>query len=296
MTAESRPFDTERMLRAAGRLRGCGPFGSDAEEEAFLRDFADRSLAEVQAEAGMDATEEAQELAFQAMEASETTRGAELARRALELDSGCLDAHGVLAAAESHAPAEFLSRLGSLPTPLEALDPLTTQAYSGRLWGVLGARPLLRARFARALGLERLGRPREAIRAFEELLELDRVDHQQVRYQLIRLYADRRMTKPFARLLRVYATDTGPVMAWARVLERVQAGHYAGAATALSRARKCNPYVEEILTGRRMPPRATGQSALPGSPEEAAAALRVLARPWTGDREAMFWLLKGPTA
>ena len=80
--------------------------------------------------------------------------------------------------------------------------------------------------------------------------------------------------------------------AWAAVLERIRSKTEIGAEKALARARMINPYFEEYLTGRRKLPKQIPDISAPGSPEEAASALRIFGETWGNDREGMYWLFR----
>ncbi len=291
-----RPFDEERRLRAIVRLKGRSGFASPAEQLALLQGFEDRSLESIQEEAGRSTADKAQELAFQALEAEDAAQAATLAHRALDLDPRCLDARCCLAALESRSPTEQLDRLKViLAEATQALDPLLLRVHGGRLHTVPEFRPYLRSRFALASLLARMNRPKAATKAFEDLLDLDRTDPLEVRYQLILLYGPSRMTKALEALVDAFPQDTSVVMVGSRLQANVQAGQEAQARAALEVARRRNPHVEPILVGKTRMPKPSGAPPHEGSLEEAIQALRILNRTWATDRESMFWLLKAST-
>ena len=145
-----------------------------------------------------------------------------------------------------------------------------------------------------ALGalLERSGKLKEALPHFQALLRFTVEDPQGARNHLARCYASLGQTKPLQNLLRTFSSDPGPVWAYMNVLLQLRLKEEKTALQTLSRARSLNPHVEGFLTGTTQLPKESPLQASPGSPEEAASALRFLAPAWTADREAMYWLFK----
>lgn len=289
----ARPFDTERLLRAVNRIQAQQEFEDEASFRAFLEGFKGRPLEAIRAEAGTDAKEEAQELAFQALEARSQAEAKALASQALELDPDCIDALDALAGAESVGPEEAAHRMKEVAVKAEvALGEDFISENKGQLWGRVEARPYLRARMALASLLERSGKLKEALPHFQALLRFTDGDPQGVRYHLARCYASLGQTKPLQHLLATWESDPGPVWAYMHVLLQLRLKQEKAARKALERARSLNPHVEGFLTGKTKLPKEFPFAAAPSSPEEAAAALRFLAPAWTADREAMYWLFK----
>jgi len=289
----ARPFDTERLLRAVNRIQAQQEFEDEASFRTFLETFKGRALDEIRAEAGTDPREEAQELAFQALEARSQAEARTLAAQALELDPDCIDALDALAGAESVGPEEAAHRMKEVAVKAEvALGEDFITENKGQLWGRVEARPYLRARMALASLLERSGKLKEALPHFQALLRFTDGDPQGVRYHLARCYASLGQTKPLQHLLATWESDPGPVWAYMNVLLQLRLKQEKTARKALERARSLNPHVEGFLTGTTKLPKEFPFAAEPGSPEEAAAALRFLAPAWTADREAMYWLFK----
>lgn len=288
-----RSFDTERLLRAVDRLQAHQEFADEGEFRAFLEGFKGRPLEEIRREAGTDAQEEAQELAFQALEAPHPAEARSLATQALELDPDCIDALNAMAGAESVGPEEAAHRMKEVAVKAEAaLGETFIAEHKGQLWGRLEARPYLRARMALASLLERSGQLKEALPHFQALLRFTEGDPQGVRYHLARCYASLGQTKPLQHLLRTFESDPGPVWAYLNVLLHLRLQEEKKALQSLKRARALNPHVEGFLTGTVQLPKEGPCAVLPGSPEEAAGALRFLAPAWAADREAMYWLFK----
>ena len=235
----------------------------------------------------------AQELAERALQARTRTDAAALARQALELDGECTDAQVVLARESARTGKERVAQLKLILERAEArLGSPFLRDHRGGLWDIPEARPALRARLALAAALEAAGKPAQAAPHLEELLKADDTDALGARFHLIRCLLLARDGKALVSSLKRWEGEASAFMAWAALLERVHARAEAGAVKALARARSINPHFEAFLTGRAKLPRHIPDRPAPGSPEEAAQALRLLGGAWLNDREGMYWLFR----
>jgi hypothetical protein len=235
----------------------------------------------------------AQELAAQALEAAKRADAASLARKALELDGECTDAQVVLAREEATTPRDLAARLKVIVDRAEArLGTPFLHEHRDRLWDLPETHPYLRARMALAQALEKAGKPALAIPHLEALLKIDGTDHLGARYRLVCCHLAGNQLKPLAALMKAWEGEVSAFMAWAAVLERIRSKSDKGAEKALAYARSVNPYFEDFLVGRRKLPKQIPATVEPGSPEEAASALRLFGETWANDREGMYWLFK----
>ena len=235
----------------------------------------------------------AQALADQALGSRKKTDALELARRALELDGECTDAQVVMAREETRTAKLYASRLKLIVDRAEAkLGAPFLHDHRGRLWAIFEARPYLRARMSLAAALEKSAKPSLAILHLEALLALDAQDHLGARYRLVCCLLAANDLKALTTLLKRREGDVSAFMAWAALLEAIRSKNEKGAEAALLRARRINPYFEEYLTGRRKLPKQVPAIVDPGSPEEAASALRLFGETWANDREGIYWLFR----
>ena len=240
-----------------------------------------------------NARQAAQELAGKALAARHKADALLFARRALELDGECTDAQVVLALEGTGSPRDLASRLKIIVDRAEArLGTPFIHEHRGDLWEIEEARPYLRARMALASLYEKSGRASLAIPHLEAILTYDARDHQGARYRLVRCLLAAGDMKRLAALLGRWGEEASAFMAWATLLERIHSHAGQEAVQALAHARRVNPYFEEFLTGRRRLPKQVTEDGDPGSPEEAAAALRLFGDAWGNDREGMYWLFK----
>jgi tetratricopeptide (TPR) repeat protein len=236
--------------------------------------------------------EEAQQLAFEAMEAGTAAAARKLAKRALRKDPDCVDALLVLVGIDSESPRQAIEGLQrAVEAGERSLGAEFFAQNTGHFWGILETHPYMRA-------LQELGDLfkaqtlyLEAIKRYERMLVLNPNDNQGVRDTLLGLYLGVEDLAGAHKLLTKYKEDSLANFAWGKVLERFLSGDLPAAVQALKAARKANRFVELYLTLQLTPPEDLPEMYSPGSKEEAILCLDNLAFAWTHHHEAMFWLL-----
>ena len=240
----------------------------------------------------LSASEEAQELAYDAMEARTEAQARKLAKRALAKDPNCIDALIVLTSIEATSPKQAIEGLQRAVAAGErSLGARLFKENKGHFWGLLETRPYMRARQQLAEMLTEAGLLQDAISHYEAMLELNPNDNQGVREPLLGLYLRIGDLDRAGKLLRRYKRDASATFAWGRVLERFLAADMEAATAALKTARKENPFMELYMSAQRTFPKDMPDSYAMGSPEEAIVSLETLAPAWMAHPEAMFWLL-----
>lgn len=235
----------------------------------------------------------AQELVYDAMEASTRESRLRLVRQALELDPENVDALLMLEGASDFKGEERIEALrGIVAAGAKRLGKKAFKELVPHFWGFIETRPYMRARQALASALHEAGRLDEAAQEWAEMLTLNENDNQGVRYELLpTLLARGRLDD--ARALMERFKDEGEwsvVFAWSRVLERHLSGDDAAATKALAVARKQNPHMEAYLKGHRKLPKNLPGSYSPGSKEEALCYADVLMAEWKAHPAAVAWL------
>lgn len=92
------PFLSERALRRMKRFMDGQDFQESGEVDAYLASFAGKKVDEIGADlVAQDPREQAQELAYRALEVSTRENAAHFAHKALAIDPDCTDALAVLA-------------------------------------------------------------------------------------------------------------------------------------------------------------------------------------------------------
>lgn len=242
-------------------------------------------------DAEADRKDEAQQIAFDAMEAETEAEAHTLAKRALRLDPDCVDA--LVLMNDLNAPTRK-ARIEGLKKAVEAgeraLGTKFIKKNTGHFWLLLETRPWMRALGRLATELKEAGLNLDAIGIYERMLELNPNDNQGVRDPLLGLYLTVGDLKVAGALLKKYEEDALANFAWGRVLERFLAGDRAGAKAALEIARAANRHVELYLTARKPLPEDPPEMYSPGSEEEAVLLLSNLGDAWAAHKEATFWL------
>lgn len=234
---------------------------------------------------------EAQELAFEAMEAESESQARKLAKRSLRLNPDCVDALVLLTDLDARTPRERIDGLQKAVAAGErSLGEKFIEQNKGDFWLLLDTRPYMRALQALAEALRSEGIYPDAIGIYERMLELNPNDNQGVREPLLGLYLQTRDTKGAGCLLKKYEKDASASFAWGRLLERLLAGDQRGSSVALKAARKSNRHVELYLTARKPLPEELPEMYSLGSEEEAVLCLSFLSNAWMQHKDACFWL------
>lgn len=236
---------------------------------------------------------QAQQLIYDAWEATTMRSRESLARKALTISPLCADAFDVLAGhARTTQEAHDLYALG-LAAGERALGPRGFKEYAGEFWGFLETRPYMRARYGLATALFELGEWEQAVAHFRAMLELNHGDNQGIRYVLLNCLLERGDMPAVKRLLAQYKGECSTQWSYTRLLLAYRDGKTTTKATQalLKEAWTENPHVPDILAGIAKPqPSKDGLMAL-GSTEEATNYIDGCGDAWRSTPGAIEWLL-----
>jgi len=242
-------------------------------------------------DAEADAKDEAQQIAFDAMEAESEAQARKLAKRALKLDPDCVDALLVMIDLDARTPREMIEGLQKAVAAGErSLGAKFIDENEGYFWLLLETRPYMRALENLAEAFRGHGINQDAIKIYEKMLKLNPNDNQGVRDPLLGLYLETGDLNGAAILFSQYKEDASANFAWARVLERLLAQDCKGASAALTKARKANRHMELYLTAQKPLSIEPPEMYSPGSEEEAILCLSYLSGAWAEHKEATLWL------
>jgi tetratricopeptide (TPR) repeat protein len=242
-------------------------------------------------EAEANARDEAQQIAFEAMDAETEAQARRLAKRALKLDPDCVDALLVMTDVDAHTERERLEGLQRAVSAGErSLGERFIRENTGHFWLLIETRPYMRALELLAQAYRVHGMRRDAIALHEKILMLNPNDNQGMREPLLGLYLETGELSAAARLLKQYDEDNSAGFAWGRVLERFLAGDREGASAALKEARRVNHHVELYLMELKPLPRELPEMFSPGGEGEAVMCLNHVGRAWAEHTEAVRWL------
>ncbi|NIK27373.1 tetratricopeptide (TPR) repeat protein [Thalassobacillus devorans] len=155
-------------------------------------------------------------------------------------------------------------------TGLRSMQPEWRQDDVHSMWGIIEARPMLRAQEATADFYVEKGEVEKAIEGYEYLLHYNPNDNQGIRFKLMTLYLEQRQVKKARELLEKYPEDHTVDFYYAEVLiEILEGSSYKDIKELLDRAFEANLYVMGFITGRTDLPEEIPDQYTPGSLEEA---------------------------
>ena len=282
----------QEMMRVLTKSLGPNDLIMPEDVDALLTSLSGPSATDGLSDEEADARDEAQQIAFDAMEAETEAQALKLAKRAIKMYPDCVDALVVLAGIETDSPRQLIERLQKAVAAGErSLGAKFIRENKGYFWGLIETRPYMRA-LAQLAGLLRgVGLNADAIKNYEKILELNPNDNQGVRDPLVGLYLATGNLDGARKLLKAYEEDGSANFVWARVLYLFLAGDKPGAAASLDIAREENRFVELYLSGRKKLPKAMPEMYSPGSEEEAILVLDNISFAWAEHKEAAFWLM-----
>lgn len=241
--------------------------------------------------------ERAQDLMYNAWEASRPADRIRLARQALQVCPDCADAYVLLAeeTAQNAAQAAELYARG-VAAGERALGPKIFEE-AGHFWGIIETRPYMRARLGLAQALWVMGKRREAIDHAWALLQLNPNDNQGVRYELLSWLLATRDAEGVSRLLAQFPDDVAAVWLYGRALHRFATeGDSRQARELIAEARRANPFVPDYLLGTKRLPRVLPETVGLGDEKEAIYCTVTLLLAWRNTPGALAWLAAQPAA
>ncbi len=283
----------EAFQRGVHRLIAERGLNTQEEIQAFLEQHStDGSLERMIDELDLMPEEEALELVSEAMECEDLDEMLDLLDAALEADPECIEALCLLARInceeDSEALVDALEDIVKLGE--EKLGAKMFEECRGQFWGLLETRPYMRARQELITALAICGRFEEAAAHGEAMLELNEDDNQGIRSELLVHYLLLGNLEGARALLKRYEEVTA-VFAWAHVFERFLAGNLEEARSAMTEARRVNPYVKEYLTGKAALPDLLPAYSTPGDRSEAIGCAAMLGRVLLQRPELHTWLV-----
>lgn len=303
-------------------------FASLEEAQAFLGQFVGMEMSEiiskVGGESGGEASKQkADELFFEAIDADDVKTTRRGLREVLRLDPDHVRARTAIAFMEK-SPIKVEKGLREAIAIGERQLGKLLEESRGSLWGRVEARPYLEARLGLAEFLggweERMG---EAISEYQELLDLNAVDNQGARFELLGLLLEERRFEEAERLIATYDGDDTAAWAYGKAFLAFQAAvresnfdpsgsdrewlanrwqsvgdfealpesTFGAANTALLLAFSNNPWCAGyLLEQQKFLKEELPESHAPGSRGEARVFLKTQGIAWTKDISAHLWL------
>ncbi|MCM3799073.1 SEC-C metal-binding domain-containing protein [Caldibacillus thermoamylovorans] len=265
----------------------------DFESADEMENYLNKKINQQGAKRTLSNKEKAQELLYDAYESTGNKR-IELAKKALKLYPNSPDAYNILAELELNPLKEEQLLLKAIEVGEKELGKKFIEENKEYLWGIASTRPYMRAKYNYAVFLHETERLAEAIRQYEELLQLDLNDNQGVRYELFIAYVESGLFKKAEALLKKYNETTTANGAYNLVLiELLQNGVTNKAKQLLKKAKQQNPYVPDYLLGKKDIPMYLPSHYQLGSESEAIIYADNHWTLWAGNPKLLDFLKKG---
>jgi len=199
----------------------------------------------------------AQELVYDAWEATTKKRRIALAHKALEISPDCADAYLILAETEATSKEDGIDLYRKAVEAGErAIGKKAFKNDVGHFWGLLETRPYMRARAGLAHCLLTEGKPEKAVEHYWDMLRLNPNDNQGIRDLLMPCLIELGREADAEKLFKQYKGDGMAVWMYSRaLLDFRKHGNSAISVRSLKKAIKENGYVPDYLLGRKKIPR-----------------------------------------
>lgn len=237
--------------------------------------------------------EEAERLLHCAYGESEPAKRLAFAKQALALSADCADAYVLLA---REGTEDLLEKIALYRKGVDAaertLGPRAFERNVGHFWGILEARPYLRARFGLAETLWQAGEHKEALEHYRVLLKLNPGDHQSVRYRLMLGLLTLKIDEAAETLLRRYEDEISVVWVYTAALVSFRRhGDTKAGCKLRDRAVQLFPKGATFLLHRsRIPADEALCFGLPAEHRDAIAYAREYGEFWDKTNGALSWL------
>ena len=239
-----------------------------------------------------DALDRAQELIYDAWEATSAGRRTALARQALKISPLCADAYVVLA--EQTPPgsdAEFDLLRKAIEAGEAALGPAVFRDDAGIFWGLLETRPYMRARLLLSRALWLRGERTESVAHLRDMLRLNPNDNQGVRYILAAHLLEADLNDEVRDLLQAYPDEASAAWLWtAALIAFRREGDTPRSRTMLRKALQENAHVPAFLLGLRAMPKSLPPYMSPGEEDEAIHYVEEFGTGWQRSPGVLDWL------
>jgi tetratricopeptide (TPR) repeat protein len=227
----------------------------------------------------------------QAWQQSHQIKRIELARKALELYPDAADAYNILAETEARTLERIAEqyRRGIIAGQRD-LGEAYFKENRGHFWGLIETRPYMRAKAGYAEACMYSGKFKEAIRHYEEILELNPNDNQGARDMLSAAYLERKQYREAAALLERFGEDSSSVR-YDRVLIEYGLNGITDKLDSLFQAAKSsNSNVIPYLTGKKPAPDYVPDFIRPGDDSEAQDYVVTRIEAWTRESKLIRWV------
>lgn len=235
--------------------------------------------------------EKAQSLVFEALEKSGKER-LNLVNQALKVSPDCADAYVLLAEEKAQSVEEALSLYAAgVEAGERALGEEVFQKEVGHFWGMIETRPYMRAREGLAQCLWELGKHKEAMEHYRDILRLNPNDNQGIRYVLASCLLKLGEINALQELLEQYDEPTADWLYTGALVAFLQQGDSSEARQRLLQALEHNRHVVLYLLGEKRLPRQLPERVGFGDESEAVVYAAEFGPGWVKAKGAISWLI-----
>ncbi|HEY3372557.1 MAG TPA: hypothetical protein VGK10_17010 [Prolixibacteraceae bacterium] len=289
LSHEKMQMDTERLQNFIQNQH----FGSLEEVKEFLTEnLVGKRIDEIIPEPAPSMTnhQKADNLMYDAYD-SPLAKGKKLAKEALKLDPENIRALNFLADHDRNAESALKLYQKAMESGKKQLGQKYFRENKGRFWVMVDSRPFMTAKLGFAHCLEDLEWYDEAIKEYNEIIELNPGDNQGVRYSIASLLLFTRKYKQFYELHKKYTNEESAfwLFNYALYLFATE-GPTLKANKALLMANEANPYVIDFMTQRKKMTTNPEGYYNPGDENEAAYYLMDNFRAWVNVKGVLDWL------
>jgi tetratricopeptide (TPR) repeat protein len=232
----------DKMMIDLHRLLESQHFKSEAELRKFMDSLKAKPIPSFPKES-LTIKEQAQDLIFEALEQPED-KGYQLALKALQMDPDCIEAYEYLGALEPIPETAILYYKNGIEIGRRIFAKNYLKDSIGHFWMIHETRPFMRCLQAYADCFSDMGRFRDSVAVFEEMIKLNPNDNQGVRDQLLIYLIKINDFNKFRKYDNMYKDDSGACMSFNRVLFTFKTeGSSPNSNGLLNKAIKSNKYV-----------------------------------------------------
>lgn len=236
--------------------------------------------------------DQAQELAWEAMDERDPVKRKELAKEALKISKNCTDAYVLLAYCTRSVPQAIKLAKEAIAAGTRVLGPKKFKDLHGSFWGFNETRPYMRAKALLAELLEKRRDLDGAIEIYQEMLELNPRDNQGIRHELLPCLYKQKRDQEIAQLFNQFPDDAYAYFYYhhALWLFRKEGEDSSEALQWLEKSIERNSYVPPMLLGKTKIPKINLEYIQLGKESEAIAYVQGRKIDWNTTRGALFWL------
>ncbi|RSL32153.1 hypothetical protein D7Z54_17155 [Salibacterium salarium] len=279
-------IEMERTMFVLTREMQKQELSSPAEMEAFQQQFDEKNVDF----STWTTSDRAQLMLYDAMLESDVQGKIDTIKQALEIDDNQPDAYLQLAEMTDDTEEALQWTNKAIEAGRNALGEDFFEEEKGHFWGLTETRPFMRAMQQYAVLMEAHD-VNEAVKTYEEMLDLNPGDNQGVRYQVLPLYFSIGDKQKIEALLREYQEGTTFWLCYEALLEYLKHGVSKTLEKKLQDIHHANPFVLDYLSDMSRIPKHLLQQSIeaysPGSQEEAVIYVVEAGYLWHHEDELM---------